>query len=88
MSWIWILQGVTRLVLDYTDLWWQGDSGGPLWRNLEKEGEVRATQIGVVSRGRGCAGFNSPAIYGSVKQIHAWVRETVMKHKSNNNVCT
>merc|ERR1719220_1941543 len=48
----------------------QGDSGGPLWRNIDKgKGEVRATQIGVVSRGKGCAGFNDPAIFGSVKKV-------------------
>ena len=66
----------------------QGDSGGPLWRNIEVEGQVRATQIGVVSRGKGCAGFNDPAIFGSVKRIYSWIRSIVRKHKSNDNMCT
>ena len=68
----------------------QGDSGGPLWTNIERKGgrwgDVRATQIGVVSRGEGCAGFNNPAIYVSVKKIYRWIRYIVKRHKSN-NVC-
>ena len=71
----------------------QGDSGGPLWRNIERKGgrrrgmrDVRATQIGVVSRGEDCAGFNNPAIYVSVKKIYRWIRYIVRRHKSN-NVC-
>ena len=65
----------------------QGDSGGPLWRNIEiGDGDVRATQIGVVSRGEGCAGFNNPDIYVSVKKIYRWIRYIVKRHKSN-NVC-
>ena len=65
----------------------QGDSGGPLWRNLEKEGGTRAAQIGVVSRGRGCAAFNAPAIYASVRKAYGWIEETVVKHKSTEDVC-
>ena len=65
----------------------QGDSGGPLWRNIDKDGDVRATQIGVVSRGKGCAGFNDPAIFGSVKKIYKWIRRTVKKHKTDKNLC-
>ena len=65
----------------------QGDSGGPLWRNIDKNGDVRATQIGVVSRGKGCAGFNDPAIFGSVRKIYKWIRKTVKKHKTDKNLC-
>ena len=65
-----------------------GDSGGPLWRNIEKDGEVRATQIGVVSRGKGCAGFNDPAIFGRVKIIYKWIKKIVRKHKTDDNLCT
>ena len=65
----------------------QGDSGGPLWRNIEiGDGDVRATQIGVVSRGKDCAGFNNPEVYVSVKKIYRWIRYIVKRHKSN-NVC-
>ena len=71
----------------------QGDSGGPLWRNIERKGgrrrgrrEWRATQIGVVSRGEDCAGFNNPAIFVSVKKIYRWIRYIVRRHKSN-DVC-
>ena len=74
----WILGGVDSC---------SGDSGGPLWTNTKKDGEVRATQIGVVSRGMGCAGFNDPAIYGSVKKIHTWIENVVKEHKSNDNIC-
>merc|ERR1719481_1626438 len=46
-----------------------GDSGGPLWRNIkDSAGNIRATQIGTVSRGSGCASFNNPAVFGSVKK--------------------
>ena len=65
----------------------QGDSGGPLWRNIVNGKDVRATQIGVVSRGKGCAGFNHPAIFGSVKKIWKWIRKIVKKYKTDKNVC-
>ena len=64
-----------------------GDSGGPLWRNIERDGEVRATQIGVVSRGMGCASFNVPVISGSVKKSYSWISGIVRKHKSNDDIC-
>ena len=48
--------------------------------------DVRATQIGVVSRGEDCAGFNNPAIFVSVKKIYRWIRYIVRRHKSN-DVC-
>ena len=48
---------------------------------------MRATQIGVVSRGKGCAGFNDPAIFGNVKKIWWWIRKTVRKHKTDKNLC-
>ena len=41
-----------------------GDPGSPLWRNVATGGEdgaMRATQIGILSRGRGCSGFNEPS---------------------------
>ena len=46
-----------------------GDSGGPLylWNN------GRATLIGVVSRGMGCAYFNHPGIYTRIKKYLNWI---------------
>jgi len=65
----------------------QGDSGGPLWRNLKDGDKVRATQIGVVSRGRGCAKFNSPAIFGSVRKVYKWIKDTVEEEMEEKNYC-
>ena len=48
---------------------------------------MRATQIGVVSRGKGCAGFNDPAIFGSVQKVYKWIRKTVKKHRTDKNLC-
>jgi len=66
----------------------QGDSGGPLWRNIEdSSGTMRATQIGTVSRGHGCAGFNSPAVFGSVKMSFDWIKEVVEKEMKKEEFC-
>ena len=43
---------------------------------------VRATLLGVVSRGIGCAQFNSPAIYGSVPKAFDWIKDTIAKEMS------
>ena len=48
---------------------------------------TRATQIGVVSRGRGCAKFNSPAIFGSVKKVYKWIKEVVESEMEEKNYC-
>jgi len=65
----------------------QGDSGGPLWRNIQDGNLTRATQIGVVTRGLGCAGFNRPAMYGSVKKVFTWIKETVEKNMKEKKFC-
>ena len=49
--------------------------------------KVRATQIGVVSRGLGCAGFNNPGIFGSVKKILPWIQKVVKKEMKPKNFC-
>ena len=49
--------------------------------------KVRATQIGVVSRGLGCAGFNNPGIFGSVKKIYSWIKKVVEKEMKPKNFC-
>ena len=41
--------------------------------------EVRATLLGVASRGVGCGMFNSPAIYGSVSKSFDWIKNTIAK---------
>ena len=48
---------------------------------------MRATQIGVVSRGRGCAKFNSPAIFGSVRKVYKWIKDTVEEEMEKKNYC-
>eukprot|EP00094_Tigriopus_californicus_P005766 TCALIF_05559-PA protein Name:"Similar to ST14 Suppressor of tumorigenicity 14 protein (Homo sapiens)" AED:0.72 eAED:0.74 QI:0/0/0/0.5/1/1/6/0/440 len=67
----------------------QGDSGGPLWvwayRHLKpmseltleekRKLEIRAYQIGVVSRGNGCAYRNQPGAYTSVHEFKDFIRE-------------
>jgi len=65
----------------------QGDSGGPLWRNIKEGDKVRATQIGTVSRGDGCADFNAPAIFGSVKKALSWIKEVVEKEMKGKGYC-
>ena len=41
--------------------------------------EVRATLLGVATRGVGCGMFNSPAIYGSVSKSFDWIKNTIAK---------
>lgn len=61
-----------------------GDSGGPMWKTdqvLNTKGKIseykfKATLVGVVSRGRSCALFNRPGIYGRVKTILEWIKAT------------
>jgi len=65
----------------------QGDSGGPIWRNMKVEDKVRATLLGVVSRGAGCAQFNSPAVYGSVSKAFEWIKETIAKEMGEDQAC-
>lgn len=56
----------------------QGDSGGPLWAWMNIDGQVqpRAIQVGVVSRGQGCARLGSPGVYARVKKLLHWIRQT------------
>jgi len=56
----------------------QGDSGGPLWveERIYSNGpdlQKIAVLVGIVSRGRNCAAFNSPGVYGRVKNIYGWL---------------
>ncbi len=48
----------------------KGDSGGPLF---VYGSDGRAILIGIVSRGKGCAGFNQAGIYTRVKKKLKWI---------------
>ena len=51
----------------------QGDSGGPLWTYLGTSDETRrAFLVGIVSRGSGCAVYNSPGIYTRIRAFVRW----------------
>merc|ERR1719430_501888 len=65
----------------------QGDSGGPMWRNIKVDGIVRATQLGVVSRGSWCGQFNLPGLYTRVSKIYDWIKETVEANSDGANLC-
>ena len=54
----------------------QGDSGSPLWVWIGRK-RKRAVQIGVVSRGVGCARFNRPGLYVRVKQYLDWIHGVI-----------
>ena len=43
--------------------------------------------LGVVSRGAGCAEFNSPAVYGSVSKAFEWIKETIAKEMGEDQAC-
>ena len=47
--------------------------------NWQVGNEVRATLLGVATRGVGCGMFNSPAIYGSVSKSFDWIKNTIAK---------
>ena len=52
----------------------KGDSGGPLWSYLGSSDETRrAFLVGIVSRGSGCAVYNSPGIYTRVRSFVKWI---------------
>lgn len=49
----------------------QGDSGGPLWD------QEKATQVGVVSWGYGCAEAGYPGVYSRISTVFPWIRDTI-----------
>ena len=51
-----------------------GDSGGPLWMWIGKE-NPKATIVGVVSRGEGCARRDLPGIYTRVEKFLPWIHK-------------
>ena len=48
---------------------------------------MRATQIGIVSRGRGCADYNAPAIFGSVIKIMDFIEDILSKEMNSSVIC-
>ena len=53
----------------------------------EQRDVVRATQIGTMSRGADCAGFNSPAIFGSVKMSFEWIKQVIEEEMEGKGYC-
>lgn len=49
-----------------------GDSGGPLYA---KDPQGALVQIGITSRGAGCATKLFPAIFTEVRRMHAWIQK-------------
>jgi secreted trypsin-like serine protease len=60
-----------------------GDSGGPLILNSDRRGpddtqsQRRATQIGIVSWGKGCAEEGNPGVYTRVSAYGDWIRRAM-----------
>ena len=48
---------------------------------------MKATQIGVLSRGEGCAKFNAPSIMGSVKMSIDWIKKIVQREMEGKGYC-
>jgi len=65
----------------------QGDSGGPMWRNIEVNGKIRATQLGVTSRGSNCGMINLPGIYTRVSKVYDWIKKLVEENSDGANLC-
>ncbi|MDQ3232900.1 MAG: serine protease, partial [Pseudobdellovibrionaceae bacterium] len=55
----------------------QGDSGGPAF-TMDAEG--RATLVGVVSQGPGCAQPDSPGLYSLISHYASWIDESIRLH--------
>ncbi|XP_054158144.1 venom peptide isomerase heavy chain-like [Oppia nitens] len=53
----------------------QGDSGGPL---LQMDRNGRASQVGIVSEGHGCARKGFPGIYTRVEAFLGWIRDAML----------
>merc|ERR1712080_674460 len=68
----------------------QGDSGGPLylWTKDKGRSEKRATIIGVVSRGTGCANFNKPGIFTKVQHHIEWIHKIIKSGNCKKNEST
>jgi secreted trypsin-like serine protease len=60
-----------------------GDSGGPLMLNSDRrgpndtQGQRRATQIGIVSWGKGCADEGNPGVYTRITAYRDWIRRAM-----------
>mmetsp|Transcript_3810 Transcript_3810/g.10722 ORF Transcript_3810/g.10722 Transcript_3810/m.10722 type:complete len:529 (-) Transcript_3810:335-1921(-) len=63
----------------------QGDSGGPIFTT---NGNGERTQIGIVSRGNGCARANYPGIYTRVGVMYDWIkREACALSEVDSELC-
>ena len=60
----------------------QGDSGGPLWVWTYRQSNakvIQAYQLGIVSRGEGCAYRNRPGIFSRVSQYKDFIQNVISK---------
>jgi secreted trypsin-like serine protease len=55
-----------------------GDSGGPLY---SRDGQGQLVEIGLTSRGAGCATKLFPGIFTDVRRVHGWI------HRYTHNPC-
>ncbi len=61
----------------------KGDSGGPLWvwHRVSKTAPPIPIQVGLVSRGDGCAKSSSPGVYTRLTKVVGWIRSNAWDGK-------
>jgi trypsin len=55
----------------------QGDSGGPLFTVRAANGKTSMVQVGVVSRGKGCAEKGNPGVYSRISALEAFIKSVL-----------
>ena len=65
----------------------QVDIGSPLLRNIKVGEEVKAVQIGVLTKINGhCGDLNAPLIYTKISSVYDWIKKTI-KHSEQDKLC-
>ena len=55
-----------------------GDSGAPLWLLANSDGDSKqAIQIGLTSRGNGCALIDQPGVFTKIKMMTDWIFDKI-----------